>query len=392
LNAKGEGMITGSKELIRDINTKLVLETIVNKGSISRAAIAKHLGLTKATVSAIVQELISKKLVVEIGSDDTSLGRKPILLSINKKAAYVICIDISATAITALLSDLGAEDCILKRIKTPQNPNVLAKELIDLIESMKVPNESPYGLAGITLGIHGVVVNNRILFTPYYNLTGINIAQRLQDHFQIPVYMENEANLSVIGEKAFKYDYSNMVYVSVHTGIGAGLIINGSLYAGYGGRAGEVGHTIVEPDGRPCPCGNRGCLEQYASERSILADYANLKGVSDSDIEQFISAYTKKDPDAVKIMNSVVKYMSIGINNLINSYNPEIVIINSPFTKNFPEILQQIEDSLSDTMKEHVKLMPSLLQDSSILLGGCCVAIKGFLGIDNLKLRHFSFY
>ena len=79
-------MITGSKELIRDINTRLVLETIINNGSISRAAIAKHLGLTKATISAIVQELIVKRLVIEIGSDDTSHGRKPILLSLNKKA------------------------------------------------------------------------------------------------------------------------------------------------------------------------------------------------------------------------------------------------------------------------------------------------------------------
>ena len=95
-------MVTGSKELIRDINTKLVLETIINNTAISRAAIAKYLGLTKATISAIVQELINKKLVIEIGSDDTSLGRKPILLSINKKAGYVLCIDIGVDTISAL--------------------------------------------------------------------------------------------------------------------------------------------------------------------------------------------------------------------------------------------------------------------------------------------------
>ena len=96
-------MVTGSKELIRDINTNLVLETIINKSAISRAAIAKYLGLTKATISAIVQELINKKLVIEIGSDDTNLGRKPILLSLNKKAGYVICIDIGVDTISALV-------------------------------------------------------------------------------------------------------------------------------------------------------------------------------------------------------------------------------------------------------------------------------------------------
>lgn len=385
-------MITGSKELIRDINTRLVLETIINNGSISRAAIAKHLGLTKATISAIVQELIVKRLVIEIGSDDTSHGRKPILLSLNKKAGYVICIDIGAGTVTALLSDLAGEDCVLKRIKTPKNPTGLVNELISLVESMQVPKDCPYGLVGITLGIHGVVSDNRVLFTPYYNLAGTSLDLRLQEYFNTPVYMENEANLSVIGEKAFKYDYSNMAYVSVHSGIGVGLIINDRLFAGYCGRAGEFGHTIIEPDGRQCPCGNRGCLEQYASERSILAEFAAMKGLSEADSELFLAAYEKNDPDAVGAMDLFVKYMSIGVNNILNAYNPEIVIINSPFTKNHPEILQQIEAALSSKMNSYVKIVPSVLQDSSILLGGCCIAIKGFLEIDRLKLRQFSFY
>jgi len=385
-------MITGSKELIRDINTRLVLETIVNSNAISRAAIAKHLGLTKATISAIVQELIGKRLVIEIGSDDTSHGRKPILLSLNKKAAYVVCIDIGESTVTALLSDLAGEDCVLKRIKTPKNPVGLAGELINLIESMKVPRDSAYGLAGITLGIHGVVTDNKISFTPYYNLAGIDLAKQLHDYFETPIYLENEANLSVIGEKAFMYDYSNMAYVSVHSGIGTGLIINDRLYSGFCGRAGEFGHTIIEPDGMQCPCGNRGCLEQYASERSILAEYARKKGLSESDPEQFMSAYEGGDPDAVKLMDEFVKYMSIGVNNILNAYNPEIVIINSPFTKSCPELLQKIEASLSSRMNSYIKIVPGVLQDSSILLGGCCIAIKGFLGIENLKLRQFSFY
>lgn len=385
-------MITGSKELIRDINTRLVLETIINNGSISRAAIAKHLGLTKATISAIVQELIVKRLVVEIGSDDTSHGRKPILLSLNKKAGYVICIDIGASTVTALLSDLAGEDCVLKRIKTPKNPTGLVNELISLIESMQVPKDCPYGLVGITLGIHGVVADNKVLFTPYYDLAGIGLERRLQEYFNTPVYMENEANLSVIGEKAFKYDYSNMAYVSIHSGIGVGLIINDRLFAGYCGKAGEFGHTIIEPDGRQCPCGNRGCLEQYASERSILAEYAAMKGLPEADSKLLLSAYERKDPDAASAMDCFVKYMSIGVNNILNAYNPEIVIINSPFTKNHPEILQQIEAALSSKMNSYVKIVPSVLQDSSILLGGCCIAIKGFLEVDRLKLRQFSFY
>lgn len=383
-------MVTGSKELIRDINTNLVLETIINHIAISRAAIAKHLGLTKATISAIVQELMNKKLVIEIGSDDTSLGRKPILLSLNKKAGYVICIDIGVDTISSLVSDLLGEDCSLKQIKTPKNTSNMVNVLIDLIESMKLPKDSPYGLVGITLGIHGVTDNNQVSFAPYYNLTGINLAERLEQHFNAPVYLENEANLSVIGEKTFQFDYTNIANISVHSGIGLGIIINNKLYTGYNGRAGEFGHTIIEIDGRQCPCGNKGCLEQYVSERTLLQEFAKMKGLEEMSFEQFSTAYEAKDPDAVKIMDDFVKYMSVGVNNILNAYNPDIVIINSSFTIYFPDVTERIEKALSSKMNSYIRIVPSILQDTSILLGGLCVAIKGFLGVEILKLKHID--
>lgn len=380
-------MVTGSKELIRDINTHLVLETIINQSSISRAATAKMLGLTKATVSAIVQDLINRKLVIEIGSDDTSLGRKPILLSLNKKAGFVISIDLGVDTISALISDLAGENCGLKQIKTPKSPSGIVNEIIKLIESMKLPANTPYGLVGITLGIHGVTINNRVSFAPYYNLSGINLAEGLGQHFGVPIYLENEANLSVIGEKTFQYDYSNIANISIHSGIGLGIIINGQLYTGYNGRAGEFGHTIVEIDGRSCPCGNSGCLEQYVSERVLLKEYAGLKGLEAVDFNYYREMYEKNDPAALQIMNQFIKYMSVGINNILNAYNPEIVIINSSFTIHFPHVLQQIEDALKSRMNSYIRIVPSVLQDTSILLGGACVAIKNFLGINNLKLN-----
>lgn len=383
-------MVTGSKELIRDINTKLVLETIINNNSISRAATAKHLGLTKATISAIVQELINKKLVIEIGSDDTTLGRKPILLSLNKKAGYVICIDIGVETISALVSDLVGEDCSLKQIKTPKNTSNMINVLVQLIESMKLPKDTPYNLVGITLGIHGVIVNNEVSFAPYYNLTGLGLAKELEKHFNAPVYLENEANLSVIGEKTFQYDYSNIANISVHSGIGLGIIVNNQLYTGYDGRAGEFGHTIIEIDGRQCPCGNRGCFEQYVSERTLLQEFAKSKDLGEVNFEQFCISYEANDPDAVKIMDDFIKYMSVGVNNILNAYNPDIVIINSSFTIFFPSITGRIEAALTSRMNSYIRIVPSVLQDTSILLGGVCVAIKGFLGVDILKLNHIS--
>lgn len=285
-------MITGSKELIRDINSKLVLETIINHNPISRASISKELGLTKATISAIVQDLMNKNLVIEIGSDDTSLGRKPILLSFNKKAGHALCIDLGVETISALITDLSAEDCVLKQIKTPSKPQMIVPTLVDLIDSIqkKLPN-STYGLIGITIGIHGVTSDNTIKFAPYYELSQLDIANRLEQQIGIPVYLENEANLSVLGEKTFMFDYPNIANISVHSGIGIGLIINNELYTGYNGYAGEFGHSIVEIDGRPCPCGNHGCLEQYVSERVLLKQFAQRKEMKEIDFDTFSSMY-----------------------------------------------------------------------------------------------------
>lgn len=381
-------MITGSKELIRDINSKLVLETIINHNPISRASISKELGLTKATISAIVQDLMNKNLVIEIGSDDTSLGRKPILLSFNKKAGHALCIDLGVETISALITDLSAEDCVLKQIKTPSKPQMIVPTLVDLIDSIqkKLPN-STYGLIGITIGIHGVTSDNTIKFAPYYELSQLDIANRLEQQIGIPVYLENEANLSVLGEKTFMFDYPNIANISVHSGIGIGLIINNELYTGYNGYAGEFGHSIVEIDGRPCPCGNHGCLEQYVSERVLLKQFAQRKEMKEIDFDTFSSMYQTGDPDAIDIVNQFIKYMAVGINNVLTAYNPNLVVINSSFTIFFPGLIGKIETQLKSRMNKYVQIVPSALQDSSILLGGISVCIKKFLDISHINIK-----
>lgn len=385
-------MITGSKELIRDINSKLVLETIINHNPISRASISKQLGLTKATISAIVQDLMHQNLVIEIGSDDTNLGRKPILLSFNKKAGHALCIDLGVDTISALITDLSAEDCILKQIKTPSSPGQVIPALIQMIESiqLKLP-PSTYGLIAITIGIHGVTSNNQVQFAPYYDLSHIDIASKLEEQFGIPVYLENEANLSVLGEKTFMYDYPNIANISVHSGIGLGLIIHNELYTGVHGYAGELGHSIVEVDGRPCPCGNHGCLEQYVSERVLIKEFAQLKQLPEADVELLSAMYQKNDPDAIAIIEQFTKYMAICINNVLTCYNPDLIIINSSFTIYCPGLVEAIQTQLTNRMSECVQLVPSALQDSSILLGGISVCIKKFLDLSHINIRSLEF-
>lgn len=384
-------MQTGSKELIRDINSNLVLETIIDSGPISRANISKKLGLTKATISAIVQNLIAKKLVIEIGSDDTSYGRKPILLTFHKKAGYAISIDFGEKICSAILTDLKGEVQQLKQIRTPKESYKIIEELILLINSMLIQiSNTPYGLIGICIGIHGVTQNNTILFTPYYDITQIDFTKQLNDYYHVPIYLENEANLSVIAEHSFIFDYPNIANVSIHTGVGLGLILNHKLYKGYSGYAGEFGHTIIEINGRPCPCGNFGCLEQYISEQALLTEFASKKNIDMVSFHSFLKYYQQKDKDALETMHTFLVYMTAAINNILNTYNPEIIIINSSFTNQIPDLTKQLEHSLKSKMNHYIKIIPSQLENSSILLGGICTVIQKFLGINYLPLKYFD--
>lgn len=382
-------MVTGSKELIRDINSTLVLEAIINQGSISRANIAKELGLTKATISAIVDNLIKKDFILEVGSDNTKLGRKPILLSINKNAGYIISIDIGVNEITAIQSNLTGQKLMLLAEKTPKNNDEVKNTLVGIINQIKQSvNPSPYGLVGIALGIHGVVKNNKVFFTPYYNLDEVDLASYIEGYFKTKVFLENEANLSVLGESMFLTEYKNIANISVHSGVGLGLLIDGNLYTGFSGYAGEIGHTIVESNGKTCPCGNHGCLEQYVSEQALLAEFKWIKGLEYADFETLSSMYQEGNKDATYIFQKFIKYMTICVNNILNAYNPDVVIINSSFTHNFPELIGEIKQSLNSRLNSVLHIYPSRLNNSSILLGGVSIVVRDFFGINNLKFQY----
>lgn len=373
-------MITGSKELIRDMNTTLVTKIIIEKGPISRASIAKELGLTKATISAIVQNLLDRHLVEEIGTANIPSGRKPVLLKFCYDCGYAVSVDVSAAHISVLTAHLGGGNCSLIQYPTKNKRETILAELIRCIESqMQHIPKSSYGVVGITLGMHGITNHNEVLFTPYSPYSQIDFVNELEKHFNIPVLVENEANLSILGEYIFHYPVNNMVGISVHSGIGLGIMINGELYHGFNGYAGEFGHSIIEVDGRPCPCGNHGCFEQYASERALLDELAKCKQTDSISIEDFVKLYTIQDGDAVYIMNLFVKYMSIGIRNIINTLNPELILINSSFTMNFPNVIEEIQSSITSKIHKPCTIMPSKLQDMSILLGGVCMSRNLFL-------------
>lgn len=375
--------------LMSDTNVHQIISEIINNPEISRSEISYNTEINKATVSAVVKKLIDHDYVVETGtgSASTSGGRKPILLKINKKSGVSISFDIRFDKISYMVNHLNGDVIEVNSIEK----NIDRKNVIHTIEKIflqindKLTN-SPFGIIGVAIAIHGITSNNRIVFTPYYDLSQMDLSKELEDKLGVPILIENEANLAGMAEAALDNKHTNIVTCSIHTGIGAGIIIDGKLYKGFGGRSGEIGHTTLYPGGIQCPCGNKGCFEQYCSHSAIVNFYrkANQDGLLN--LNDLIVGYMEDDYVALKIIDEFSKNLSIGIANLMGTYGPEIILINSEIVRSLPVILKDIQDRLSQTIYKDTPVKLSKVSRHASLYGATVLNIENFFGVDSLQL------
>lgn len=381
---------------IREQNEMLVLSTIIHHPYISRATISQLTGLNKASTSAIVKNLIEESLVNELGTGgSTSVGgRKPILLELNKDAGCSLSIDLGYDYVSSLLTNMNGEiiDHDKDRDFKVTNKNVISK-ILEIIHSYKHHFEKTlFQLVGITLAIHGIVDDNQIIFTPYYDLDKMNLYQDLKDATNVPIYLENEANLTALAETSFSTTKPNLISVSIHSGIGAGIIIDGELYHGKHGQSGEIGHMILYPLGLACPCGNLGCLEQYCSEKAVLQEYRNMNDNKSLTLEDLADSYSNGEADAVALIKKTSLNLSVGIRNIISVYAPEMIFINSPLTRKMPFLTDLIKAHIQSMFSKDVSIRNSDLGSQASLLGAAVMNLQNYYHIPNLYLNGKPLY
>lgn len=376
------------KSSARDSNSHRVLSEIMNQPEISRAEISRLTGLNKATVSEIVRNLIRENYVIETkrGESTSTGGRRPILLTVNKKAGVSFSFDIRHDRLSYLITYLDGEKIDYHTEKLDINK----ENVLDLITSYVQEfqdqlNESPFGIIAIAISIHGIVHENNITMTPYFDIDELDLVVQLEKQLNLPVHIENEANLSALAESAFDIDHDNLISFSAHTGIGAGVILNQTLYRGINGRSGEVGHTVLYPDGIACPCGNHGCFEQYCSTTALVRKFQEMKGDEFLDFDDLIDSYQNKDSDTLNMILKYTKDLGIGLMNIIGTYDPEIVYINSEVIEEFPEIINLLRHYLSLTIYKNVPLEQSVLGKKASLYGATVMNLKEFLQIDSIE-------
>ncbi|HLS07781.1 ROK family transcriptional regulator [Lentibacillus sp.] len=392
---------TGDQNFVKKMNKSIVFNAIKNKGPMSRSQISKNTGLNKATVSTMASELIDESLVYEIESNQSSGGRKPVMLYFNNHAGYSIGIDLGVNYILGVLTDLNGT--IMEEISRPLASTAFAEvknTLIFIIQSLmtKAP-DSPYGVIGIGIGAPGNVdLNEAILFAPNLKWKQVDLKTDIQNHFHIPVKVQNEANCGAYCEHLYGAgkSSSNLIYISIGIGIGAGIIIQNNLYTGTSGISGEMGHFTINANGRKCRCGNHGCWELYASEQALLNDAKKQKVLSKNDainLEKLVTEAQTGNKEVLQILHTLGEYIGIGLTNVINTFNPEMVIIGNRIAQfsNWLEnpINHVLQDRLSYYHKENTDIKFSVLGIYSSALGAASIAISNFLSDQKLETMTF---
>lgn len=378
--------VTGDQALVKKINKSIVLHTIRRHFPLSRAKVSEMTGLNKATVSNLVAELCTQELVTEVGPGESSGGRKPLMLHFNSMAGSVIGIELRVKQLTTVLCDLSGvilyeSDYLLEKHDLPYVLEQMKASISDMIE--KAP-QSPYGIVGIGVGVPGMVDENGIvLFAPNLGWEMVDLRAILEAEYAVPVTIDNEANAGAQGELNFgtPREVRHLLYISAGSGIGSGIIIGGELYKGARGYAGETGHMTIEAQGKPCSCGSRGCWELYASERTYDNPELSLPATTTQELARLAGG---GDEVAIRHFSTMGEYLGIGVTNLINSFNPEVIVIGGALCEAEEWLGEPLRRVVAERTlpyhKQQLEITFSKLGSHGTVIGAGFSAVMHFLG------------
>ena len=336
---------TGDLKLIQELNRSIILKTIRHYGPISRSEIAKRNNISPTTVTSAVRRLLRDGLVCEDGVGKSNGGRKPVLVRFSPESRFIIGVAIANSSIKVAEMNLEAKSCKQKIFPIY---NLMGKSFIDyLLRSISQFLEEYSDLTkciGISIVSPGIIdVDKGIIYeNTKLKLENIPLKEIIEKRFKLKTWLENDANAIALAEKQFGAykKFKNLVYVTIGDGVGAGIIINGSIFRGRNGGTGEFGHTSIDRNGIFCGCGNRGCLENYVNWPAIYSKVSSsvvqgkhtmMLELTEGDINRltpsiFRCALKKDDQLAKEIMEDTAGYLATGIVNLVNLLNPDIII------------------------------------------------------------------
>jgi predicted NBD/HSP70 family sugar kinase len=373
-----------------------VLRLIWREHQISRAEISRQLDLSRSTVTEIIKELLPTGLIAEVGIGKSSGGRKPILLQFQDDAKVILGIDIGATHVSVAMTNLRGKLLLWKEKEYPvrENPEG-THNLIDELcnECFSMLKHGSDMLLSIGVSVPSPVDPIRpeylseTIIPAWHGKSGL---ERLREKHGVPVYLDNDANLGALAEHWWGTgkNVNDLIYVKISNGIGAGYIFGGKLYRGSKGIAGEMSHMPIDPNGRLCGCGLRGCLATVISAWALkerIGTLANLYPGSpllngSPTIIDIENAALDNDPLAIQVVTEATTYLTSAITSLVNLMNPDMIIIGGSLSRLGELVLKPIQEKINSCALvsniKQTRLVPSALGSKGIAIGAATLAIE----------------
>ncbi|MGI9035444.1 MAG: ROK family transcriptional regulator [Pyrinomonadaceae bacterium] len=373
---------------IRGINKQIVLNYVRDRAPISRAEIARETALQRSTVSAIVDDLQFDNLIEEIGTGDSTGGRKPTLLKLKTGIPVAIGVDITPRETTIALAGLDGSILQKEMFETSPDANFMSARIVKTIEKYNRAKKNYKLEVGISVPGIADQTTGKVLYIPYFGWRDWDICKQIKEKTNLRATVDNDANAIALAELWFGAErnrrHRNFITVLVAEGIGTGIIFDGENYRGDRGAAGEFGHMIIGKNAPvKCSCGSRACWEAHASEGAIKFRYLNqIKNGSAKSknvtMEQLIELANGGDEKAVRAFRETAKYLGIGISNLIIGFSPQAVIVSGRIVKIWNLIKDEIESLAERSIRQGLPetiIEASSLGDSPTLTGSLSLVL-----------------
>lgn len=383
----------GHIDHIKQVNAGRVYKLIDLKGPISRIDLSKQSELAPASITKITRELMEAHLIHETTVQEaTTRGRPAVGLQTNNEGWQFLSMRLGRGYLTIALHELGGDVLIDTKIDIHERDqeDVLARLLHEIDEFFQTYAEQLDRVTSIAVTLPGLVNSEQgiVLQMPHYNVENLALGPEIYKETGLPVFIANDTRAWALAEKLFgnSQDNDNSVLISIHHGLGAGIILDGRVLQGRHGNIGELGHIQIDKQGKLCHCGNRGCLETVTSsqaireqvkERIAQGESSSLEGIEDVTIEQICAAAAEGDPMAVEVIEQLGHYLGSAIAIVINLFNPEKILIGGVVNqaKNvlYPAIQKCIEEQSLKVYHQDLELMESRFYKQATMPGAALI-------------------
>ncbi|MDF7797843.1 ROK family protein [Pontiellaceae bacterium B1224] len=329
---------------VRRFNMSAILKLLRERGTLARADLAKELGMTRNTASNIVTDLLQAGLVVETEFRRSGAGRPGLLLELAPNGGFAVGAEIDINRIIVIAADFNGE--ILWEQSSGISPSKPKDDCIREAEQL-VQDALDWGKGeglkplGIGLGLAGLVdsENGMLTYAPTLNWTHVPFRSMWEERFELPIYIDNEANTSALGYHTYsdRSKAKNLAYLSIGVGMAAGLMLEGHLFHGSNGFAGQAGHMKIRTDGVNCTCGDKGC---WVTEVSITA-LSRKADLPDLDLRSVAQLLREHDAKLLEVSDEMAEMLGLGIANLVNLFNLDTVVLGGAMRPVLPYMLEK---------------------------------------------------